>query len=149
MDDASATDALQVPVVSPVPLNEGEGHHLVAGAPAESEGSPRRDPPEFKALRKVVEFREMDMGALCATCGLSAALTAMAAQEINPIVTHGESIITLLVMCVSAPVLSPCNSSVAATVFNRCLSIRWVRDLLRRRPTLRCVRGWAVEEEWR
>ena len=48
-------------------------------------------PPEsyFKALRKVVHFKEMEMGELCTMNGLGACLKAMADAEVNPIVTEG------------------------------------------------------------
>ena len=40
--------------------------------------------------RKVVQWKEMEMGELCDTCGLGAVLKTMADSEINPIVTDGK-----------------------------------------------------------
>ena len=51
---------------------------------------------EFTALRKVVEFKEMEVGELVARCGLSAGLRAMCDAEINPIVNDGECSPTML-----------------------------------------------------
>ena len=47
-------------------------------------------PEEFTALRRHVEFKEMDMGELLHSHGLSSALAAMEKAEINPIVQHGD-----------------------------------------------------------
>jgi hypothetical protein len=40
-------------------------------------------------MRKIVEFKEMGMGALASTCGLGMALKAMADSEKNPILIDG------------------------------------------------------------
>jgi hypothetical protein len=47
-------------------------------------------PDEFKAMRKHLELKEMDMGELVRSHGLSSALAAMDAAEVNPIVQDGE-----------------------------------------------------------
>ena len=59
-------------------------------------------------MRKVVEFKEMGMGALASTCGLGMALKAMADSEKNPILIDGA--------------LSLCNLLVAA-LFTRATSV--------------------------
>ena len=41
-------------------------------------------------MRKVVQWKTMEMGELCSTCGLGACLKTMADAEINPIVTDGN-----------------------------------------------------------
>jgi hypothetical protein len=76
----------------PIPATDAVQVGSAAQGPADEQGpSPQQSPKEFRALRKVVEFREMDVGELVATCGLSAGLRAMSAAEINPIVTHGKA----------------------------------------------------------
>ena len=55
--------------------------------PEESEESARKK--HFTALRQVVCFKEMEMGELSETCGLGAAIKAMAESEVNPIINEG------------------------------------------------------------
>jgi hypothetical protein len=67
-----------------------------SGPPVHNESSPGETPDKetdseiFKALRKHVEYKQMDMGEMVRSQGLSSALAAMEEAEINPIVQHGE-----------------------------------------------------------
>ena len=66
--------------------------------PAPGEASGIVAAVSFTAMRKVVEFKEMGMGALASTCGLGMALKAMADSEKNPILIDGAlSLCNLLV----------------------------------------------------
>lgn len=66
------------------------------GPPVHNVSSPGETPDKetdseiFKALRKHVEYKQMDMGEMVRSQGLSSALAAMEEAEINPIVQHGE-----------------------------------------------------------
>ena len=75
---------------------------VVPAPPAPGEASGTVAAASFTAMRKVVEFKEMGMGALASTCGLGMALKAMADSEKNPILIDGA--------------LSLCNLLVAALV---------------------------------
>ena len=71
---------------------------VVPATPAPEEASGTIVAASFTAMRKVVEFKEMGMGALANTCGLGMALKAMADSEKNPILIDGApSLCKLLV----------------------------------------------------
>ena len=55
-----------------------------------SDTTPPKRPSYFTAVRKVMEWKELQMGALCEVSGVGAALRAMADSEINPILAEGE-----------------------------------------------------------
>jgi hypothetical protein len=73
-----------------VPCNDGRDGSTPqpsATTPSSKEASPGED---FKALRKHLAYKAMDMGELVASHGLSSALLAMDKAEVNPIVQDGE-----------------------------------------------------------
>ena len=102
MVDGAATGALQAPSVASSsgnrPGNDTNALPAVPAAPAPGEASGTVPAASFTAMRKIVEFKEMGMGALASTCGLGMALKAMADSEKNPILIEGAlSLCNLLV----------------------------------------------------
>ena len=73
----------------PGPANDTNAGPVVPATPAPGEASGTVAAASFTAMRKVVEFKEMGMGALANTCGLGMALKAMADSEKNPILIDG------------------------------------------------------------
>ena len=49
----------------------------------------KRRASRFSALRKVVQWKELEIAELCEVNGLGACLKAMADSEVNPIITNG------------------------------------------------------------
>ena len=49
----------------------------------------KRRASRFSALRKVVQWKELEIAELCEVSGLGACLKAMADSEVNPIITNG------------------------------------------------------------
>ena len=117
MDDPSATPLLQnVPCVSA----NADTIAVSTATPISADSTPRGTcgtPSEFTALRKVVEVREMAIGQLVVTCGLSAGLKAMEDAEINPIVNHGKP--SPLVRWEMTSLAAHCHTVVAATLMLR------------------------------
>ena len=102
MVDGAATGALQAPSVASSsgnrPGNDTNALPVVPAAPAPGEASGSVAAASFTTMRKIVEFKEMGMGALASTCGLGMALKAMADSEKNPILIDGAlSLYNLLV----------------------------------------------------
>ena len=91
MEGAPATTAL-------VPVAAGtEAAPLAPAAPGVLSSMPVDDTAQKKSLRKhfttlrqVVEVKEMELDALCASNGLGACLKTMADREHNPILQNGE-----------------------------------------------------------
>ena len=102
MGDAAATSVLQAPSVASSSgqrrVNDMNAGLVVPATPAPGESSGTVAATSFTAMRKVVEFKEMGMGALASACGLGMALKAMADSEKNPIlIDGGPSLCNLLV----------------------------------------------------
>ena len=97
MVDGAATGALQAPSVASSsgqgPANGTNALPVVPVTPAPGEASGTVAAASFTAMRKVVEFKEMGMGALASTCGLGMALKAMADSEKNPILIDGAPLL--------------------------------------------------------
>ena len=99
MVDGAATGALQAPSVASSsgnrnrPGNDTNALPMVPAAPAPGEASGSVAAASFTAMRKIVEFKEMGMGALASTCGLGMALKAMADSEKNPILIDGAPLL--------------------------------------------------------
>ena len=92
MEASPAPPQTLYPVSSPFTPNDGSANRseaLVAygSQPEESEECARKK--HFTTLRQVVCFKEMEMGELSETCGLGAAIKAMAESEVNPIINEG------------------------------------------------------------
>ena len=102
MVDAAATALLQAPSLASSSgqrtANDTNAGPVVPAPPAPGEASGTVAAASFTTMRKVVEFKEMGMGALASTCGLGMALKAMADSEKNPILIEGAlSLCNLLV----------------------------------------------------
>ena len=54
----------------------------------------KSDKAHFTKMRKVVEFKEMDMAALCSHSGIGACLKTMADDECNPTLLDGEHMVS-------------------------------------------------------
>ena len=108
--DGAATSALQAPSLAPSsglgPANDTNAGPVVPATPAPAGPSGTVAAASFTAMRKVVEFKEMGMGALANTCGLGMALKAMADSEKNPILIDGASLKCVTVCCLA---LYNCN----------------------------------------
>ena len=98
MEASPAPPQTLYPVSSPFTPNDGSANQseaLVAcGTPASAQSEPEESEESarkkhFTALRQVVCFKEMEMGELSETCGLGAAIKAMAESEVNPIINEG------------------------------------------------------------
>ena len=129
MVDGAATGALQAPSVAPSsghrPVNGTNALPVVPATPASGEASGTVAAVSFTAMRKVVEFKEMGMGALASTCGLGMALKAMADSEKNPILIEGAlSLCNLLVAALAtrATVVLPrrCERVCSSGCVSRC-----------------------------
>ena len=85
MVDGAATGALQAPSLASSsgqrPANDTNAGPVVPATPAPGKSSGTVAATSFTAMRKVVEFKEMGMGALASACGLGMALKAMADSE--------------------------------------------------------------------
>ena len=88
-----------VPATALVPVAAGnEAAPLASAAPGVVSSTPPVDDTEqkktlrkhFTTLRQVVEVKEMELDALCASHGLGACLKTMAEREHNPILQDGE-----------------------------------------------------------
>ena len=66
---------------------------------------PKSDKSYFTKMMKVVEFKEMDMAALCSHSGIGACLKTMADDERNPILLDGEHCWRHQSWCRAAPAL--------------------------------------------
>ena len=102
MVDAAATGALQPPSlasnIGQRAVNDTNAGPVVPATPAPAETSGTVAAASFTTMRKVVEFKEMGVGALANTCGLCMALKATADSEKNPILIDGApSLCNLLV----------------------------------------------------
>ena len=110
MADAAATSALQAPSLASSSgqrsANDTNAGPVVPATPAPGEASGIVAAVSFTTMRKVVEFKEMGMGALANTCGLGMALKAMADSEKNPIRIDGASLKCVTVCCLA---LYNCN----------------------------------------
>ena len=98
----AATGALQAPSLASSsgqrPVNDTNAGPVVPATPAPGEASGTVAAASFTAMRKVIEFKEMGIGALANTCGLGMALKAMADSEKNSILIDGAaSLCNLLV----------------------------------------------------
>ena len=106
MVDGVATPELQAPSLAASsglgPANDTTAGSVVPATPAPGEASGTVAAASFTAMRKVVEFKQMGMGALASACGLGMALKAMADSEKNPILIDGGlSLCNLLVAALS------------------------------------------------
>ena len=102
MVDGAATGALQAPSWASSsgqrPVIDTNAGPVVPATPAPGETSGIVVAASSTAMRKVVEFKEMGMGALANTCGVGMALKAMADSEKNTIFIDGApSLCNLLV----------------------------------------------------
>ena len=105
MVDGAATGALLAPSLASSSgrrfVNDTNGGLVVPATPAPGESSGTVAATcytSFTAMRKVVELKQMRMGALASACGLGMALKAMADSEKNPIlIDGGPSLCNLLV----------------------------------------------------
>ena len=108
MVDGAATGALQAPSLASSSgqrsVNGTNAGPVVPATPAPGEASGTVAAASFTAMRKVVEFKKMGMGALASTCGLGMALKATTDSEKNPILIDGTSIVDELAMT-ATPVL--------------------------------------------
>ena len=102
MLDAAATGVLQPPSLASSSgqrtANDTNAGPVVPAPPAPGEASGTVAAASFTAMRKVVEFKEMGMGALANTCGLGMAPKAMADSEKNPILIDGAPLLCKLLV---------------------------------------------------
>ena len=100
----------QSAICAPI-VNDTNAGPVVPATPAPGEASGIVAAASFTAMRKVVEFKEMVMGALANTCGLGIAFKAMADSEKNPIlIDSAPSLCNLLVAALitcATPLLPP------------------------------------------
>ena len=102
MVDGVATGALQAPSLASSSgqrsVNDTNAGPVIPATPAPGGASGTVVAASFTAMRKIVEFEEMGMGALANSCRLGMALKAMADSEKNPILIDGaQSLLNLLV----------------------------------------------------
>ena len=121
MVDGAATGALQVPSLASSsgqrPANDTNAGPGAPATPAPGGSSGTVAATSFTAMRKVVEFTEMGMGALASACGLGMALKAMADSEKNPIlIDGGPSLCKLLVAAL--------GTSATPVLLRRCERVR-------------------------
>ena len=121
MVDGAATGALQVPSLASSsgqrPANDTNAGPGAPATPAPGGSSGTVAATSFTAMRKVVEFKEMGMGALASACGLGMALKAMADSEKNPIlIDGGPSLCKLLVAAL--------GTSATPVLLRRCERVR-------------------------
>ena len=111
MGDATATSVLQAPSVASSSgqrrVSDTNAGLVVPATPAPGESSGTVAATSFTAMRKVVEFKEMGMGALASACGLGMALKAMADCEKNPILIDGGPSLCNLLVAASATSATP------------------------------------------
>ena len=104
MGDAVATGVLQAPSLASSSgkrtANDTNAGPVVPAPPAPGEASGTVAAASFTTMRKVVQFKEMGMGALVNTCGLGMALKAMAGSEKNPIRIDGAPSLCKLLVAV-------------------------------------------------
>ena len=98
------------------------------------------DKPYLTKMMKVVEFKEMDMAALCSHSGIGACLKTMADDERNPILLDGEHCWRHQSWCRAAPALR--------LVLLRCEPIQHARRGVRRGSSLIGVAWMPIHQAW-